>query len=295
MIDRRRIWAISVTLLSILALIALAAGFNAFTFEPGRSFLVLGGDEGISLNENLQLGEGNSFLARIVGLLGTIIVVLLPVGIIFMIIDPHRRKRIITMTIQIIILYLAALGLKNSDSPDTVSELAALPEFAIESVEGNVAKCGEPGAQIAVCNIAPEWAVMLVSAGAVIALAVIGRFVYKRFLQPTALQQIAKDAQEALENMRAGEKLDDAIQRCYYEMSDTLRKEYAIQRSQAMTAREFERRLEQSGLPRINVRELTRLFEKVRYGDKSPSKSDERQAVECLTAILQAASTGGGA
>lgn len=232
-------------------------------------------------------------MARVVGLLGTMIVVLLPVGIIFMIIDPKRRKRIILITIQITLLYLAALSLKNS--PADTAESVALPEIVNEAFESGVSTCGQPGAQLSKCNEAPEWVVILISAAAILALAVFSRYIYKRFLQPTPLQQIAQDAQTALDNLRAGTDITDAIRRCYYEMSETLRQKHAIRRSQAMTAREFEQLLEQSGLPRVYIRDLTRLFEKVRYGAKSPSESDERKAVECLTAIVQAASDGGGA
>ncbi len=55
-----------------------------------------------------------------------------------------------------------------------------------------------------------------------------------------------------------------------------------------MTAQEFEQFLKDAGLPKEPLRQLTRLFEDVRYGTKVPSEKEERQAVRCLTAIAKA-------
>lgn len=270
---------------------ALAASLNALNFETGSPFWIAGGAEDLSPNMIPAPGERNSFLAKIVGLFGILIVVLLPVGIVLMIMDPKRRKRIMLILIQVVVLYLIVLGMKNA--PANVEDNIILPEFVIEDAERTTPITCETDSQIAICNDAPEWMVILVSTGAVIMLAVIGRFVYMRLIQLTPLQQLAQDAQTALDDLQAGADANDTIRRCYYEMSATLRQEHAIHRNQAMTTREFEQRLEQSGLPRLYVRELTRLFEKVRYGAKSPTEADERQAIECLTAIVQAASAGG--
>lgn len=54
-----------------------------------------------------------------------------------------------------------------------------------------------------------------------------------------------------------------------------------------MTPGEFALRLEQSGLPGDAVRRLTRLFERVRYGNQKAGLKDTNEAVACLTAILQ--------
>lgn len=292
MIYKNRLLFFSLTLLIVISIMGLAAGLNAVNFQSGRSFWVSGGSDEISRPEFLEPTAGNSPLAKVVGLLGVIIVALLPVGLFFMIIDPKRRKRILIILIQVIILYLAALGLKNSATD--VEETSALSEFASESVGSYAAGCGDPGIQSPLCNQAPEWAVILISASAVIAFAIIARFIYKQFFQPTPLEKIVKEAQNTINSLRAGADVSDAIRRCYFEMSETLRKEHNIRRSQAMTTREFEELMEQSGLPYLHVRDLTRLFERVRYGAKSPSQTDEQQAVESLTAIVQAAPTGGG-
>jgi hypothetical protein len=54
-----------------------------------------------------------------------------------------------------------------------------------------------------------------------------------------------------------------------------------------MTPREFEARLATAGLREDHIQRLTRLFEAVRYGTQSPGKREEREAVDCLTAIVR--------
>ncbi len=52
-----------------------------------------------------------------------------------------------------------------------------------------------------------------------------------------------------------------------------------------MTPREFERLLENEGVPAEPARQLTGLFEAVRYGQWQPNPGDEQKAVSCLDAI----------
>ena len=56
----------------------------------------------------------------------------------------------------------------------------------------------------------------------------------------------------------------------------------------ATTPREFAQYLAASGVRDQHIQQLTRLFEGARYGAQPPSVRDERVAVECLTAIVQA-------
>ena len=53
-----------------------------------------------------------------------------------------------------------------------------------------------------------------------------------------------------------------------------------------MTTREFEDSLTRAGVPAESVRELTRLFEAVRYGWSSPGPEEGERAIRCLEAIV---------
>jgi hypothetical protein len=70
-------------------------------------------------------------------------------------------------------------------------------------------------------------------------------------------------------------------------MSDILQQERGIQRSDTMTVREFEDALTSKGFPTVPVRDLSRLFEKVRYGQQEMGEEDEMTAVESLNEIIQ--------
>ena len=61
-----------------------------------------------------------------------------------------------------------------------------------------------------------------------------------------------------------------------------------IRRQEAVTPSEFEKQLEDAGLPREPVADLTRLFEEVRYGSKILGEWEGRRAIACLTAIADA-------
>jgi hypothetical protein len=61
-----------------------------------------------------------------------------------------------------------------------------------------------------------------------------------------------------------------------------------LQRQEAMTPREFELLLAGAGLRDDHIGQLTRLFERVRYGGAAASERDEQEARACLSAIVQA-------
>ena len=296
-ITGNKLWVASLAFLIVVSVMALAAGLNAVNFQAGTAFWVGGGEENTP-RADIPLGRGgDSSLADLFGLFGTILVLLLPVGIVVAIFSPEHRKKILSYLMQAMAFVLVATILSSVRDAFEIREI--IPDASgaadVGSVPfGSVVEAPEIGPP-AVLDTAPEWAVVLVTAGAVVALALLGRYTYNRFLKPSPLQQLGQDAQGALDSLRAGADVNDAIRRCYYEMSATLRKERSIRRNQSMTVREFEQQLEQSGLPRVYIRDLTRLFEKVRYGAQSPSASDERKAVECLSAIVKVASAGGGA
>jgi len=108
----------------------------------------------------------------------------------------------------------------------------------------------------------------------------------KHDLSPNRL--IARQAQSALEALQAGGDLKNTIIRCYYQMSAVINQQRGIQRSQVMTAHEFEEYLAKNGLPGEPVHQLTHLFEEVRYGDLPAGPAEEQVALNSLTAIVEA-------
>jgi len=104
----------------------------------------------------------------------------------------------------------------------------------------------------------------------------------------TPMVKIAEEARKTLNNLEKGGDLKEGVIKCYHEMSRVLEEQHSLKRFQAMTTREFEIFLSDAGFENEEIKRLTRLFEKVRYGNKSLELREEQEAVECLTAIVQA-------
>lgn len=107
-----------------------------------------------------------------------------------------------------------------------------------------------------------------------------------RDVEKPALEAVSRDAEAALADLRAGANLQDTIMRCYYDMNRSLAQNLGLRRSEGMTPREFEEEMMQEGLPREEVQQLTRLFEKVRYGAQMTDTTDQEEAIACLEAIV---------
>lgn len=118
-----------------------------------------------------------------------------------------------------------------------------------------------------------------------------GLFVIKisgRQLQPSRTEDsLLQPAKNAIQALRGGKDFRNVIINCYLEMTNRLQEERGIERSHDMTVREFEDWLAFKGLPRVPVRNLTHLFEKVRYSKQYLGENDEKIALDSLTEIIQ--------
>jgi hypothetical protein len=138
-----------------------------------------------------------------------------------------------------------------------------------------------------VANPAP-WLVIAISA--VLAALLLGALwlLWRRLRpRPDPLAQLADEARAALAGLEAGSDLTDTVLRCYVEMSRVLSQQRGLDRPRDITPREFEQQLAAAGLRDEHIGQLTRLFERVRYGARQPNEREERAAVACLAAIVQ--------
>jgi hypothetical protein len=106
--------------------------------------------------------------------------------------------------------------------------------------------------------------------------------------KPTTIEKIAEEAQKTLDDLERGGDIKEGVIKCYHEMNRVLDEQHSLKRFQAMTTREFEIFLGKAGFDNQEIKQLTRLFEKVRYGNKQLDHSEEQEAVECLTSIVKA-------
>jgi hypothetical protein len=102
-----------------------------------------------------------------------------------------------------------------------------------------------------------------------------------------AKEAMLKEAEQAVQSLEAGQKLESVILRCYHEMSRSLQASQGVVRDRAMTVVEFEDVLRSQGFPASPVHQLTNLFERARYGDLPMGGDDEARAITSLNAVIE--------
>ena len=278
MAKHKRMWVIVFAGLAIAALALLSAGLPGLELQPGRPLvfeqIAPRAFQGFLPADASPLEE---FLRAVWSALALVCVALLPFAIIHLILSPQARKRVIRD-----LLILAAFLIVYSMALLRVGQLAnasEAPAAAVPATDQVVAEFTPPS----------EWLTFWVSLGLAGAATLGGWLLWRRLRPaPAPLQQLAREAQTAIEQLRAGGDLKNTVIRCYFEMSRALNDRQGIRRPSGMTPREFERRLAGMGLPADHVRRLTRLFEAARYSPDTPGERDEREAVACLSAIVEA-------
>lgn len=174
----------------------------------------------------------------------------------------------------LLLLLPRTLPAPDSGGPGEVQAVATRQPQTFE-----IAAIGDPPAEL----------VWFVLGGLILGLIGLGIWLLIQARRRARLEDpLAQQAGEALRAIQAGEDLRDVIVRCYLQMAQAVRDERGIEREESVTPREFERTLTAKGVPAEPIRGLTRLFEKARYGGKSPDPADEAEAVACLTAIRAA-------
>ena len=90
-------------------------------------------------------------------------------------------------------------------------------------------------------------------------------------------------AARAVNDLQKDAVTADVVLRCYLDMCHIFRKKVKMRRE--MTAREFVKSLEREGVRQQEVKRLTSLFEKVRYGRHAAGPEDRAEAIALLKAL----------
>jgi hypothetical protein len=134
----------------------------------------------------------------------------------------------------------------------------------------------------------PQILIQLVIIGIVLGIGLLAFTVVKRWPSSKSIEdELLQEAEQAVNALKAGADLRNVILRCYFQMTRSLQEEQGIERDYTMTVQEFERWLGNLGFPSIPLRQLTSLFEKVRYGKQQTSNNDEQIAMDSLNEIIQ--------
>jgi len=268
MIKRNKIWLLILLGAATFALFFLSSGLSGLELHPATRF-------------NLQTN-----LNAAVTILGLVLFALVILYVVFF--PPARRGlaelryRTLVGSLLQALLWLVALYI-------------LIRRFPLERLNMSLARLqrsfdgpsSSPSLEFA--RSAPAWLAYAIAL-AFILLAAWGSYqAWCRLRGPRrALYLLAMDARGALEGLQSGGDFRNIVLRCYSEMCQVFDRRRGIQRPEAMTPREFEKQLGSLGLPIEPISRLTRLFEEVRYGAREPGQEQERQATECLAAIIQA-------
>jgi len=276
----KRAFVIALAGFGILTLVVLAASLQNLELKPAEAFFSNESQQpGLSSGFDEFFDNLNTLSAQEVFLLVGGLLVLF--AIVLVMLSPEARKRLIKTVLRIALTAWAILWAMEKFRPSGL--------FEVESQ----AAIAEDAPQVIVTPppytppVIPSWAIYLTSLLVILAFAGVGFWLY-RLLRPPRhqLRDIARAARTALKDISAGRDWDDSVIQCYARMSEAVSEKRGLQRQQTMTPSEFATRLEQAGLPSDPVRRLTRLFEKVRYGERKSSQEDVNEAVSCLRAIL---------
>jgi len=281
----KRLRALLVMGVAVVALILLAAGLPGLEFQLGQSF----SEEGKEQGEAPPQG-GNAVTTDLTPALLVLWLALLAAFgamIVWLIVSSEERMRALRRLLPLLLL-LAALLLSRRQPQ---AEPQIYPE---QTAAAGIAVTPAPwGPMVELDARPPRWLVWgtSIGIGLTVALCVgvlVGLLWPRDRRPPSALQELAKQAQSAVGALQAGADLKDTILRCYFEMGRAVSLERGIERRTALTPREFEQQLVGAGLPRPAVLRLTRLFEQVRYGARASSEAEEQEAIACLASIAEA-------
>lgn len=273
-------------IISILLAALLALSLPSVLMEPGELFSLQRSDE---LSVSSQTQEDISWFIVIFQGILVFLIILLPVYVVISLLSKEGRKKLLIDVIRIGLIVLAVMWILENELPFTQPSepmiiqpgFSGSPEFSGDFVTPPSFEA-EPR----------PWMLTLTIIGGSALIAVSIFFVLRPLSKRKSagrsqFQDFADNAQATLEAIEDSQMdFQDVIIRCYAEMSQMLMVENNILRDQAMTTQEFEQELLARGFPPQPVRQLTQLFEQVRYGHQKTGESEKRAAKESLNEII---------
>lgn len=187
---------------------------------------------------------------------------------------PWLLRLILGLTaLFILLLILSYLNFGKTGAPEWILDIAPSPSAGISTTP---------------LERPPSALIWFVAIGFTIAIGLLILKIFAKRAQRSQLEDpLMQQAKNAMQALLAGKEFENIIIQCYLQMTNALQEEFGIERGYQMTTREFQDWLEFKGLPRIPVQNLTKLFEKVRYGKQHFDQLDQKIALDSLGEILQ--------
>ncbi|MEJ5312564.1 MAG: DUF4129 domain-containing protein [Anaerolineae bacterium] len=284
MVKNRKFWVLIAAAVAIVALFLLSSSLSTVEFRPGKPF-----PWGLFMTGSKEIPPTPSFgeMMSLVTILRVIILILLPLTVIYMIFTKEGRRRALRILIQLLLfMLLMSIILERQASMPATPEQGITNLSPLEEVEF------EPPPEFIPGDMRDLTTMLSVGLAVVLTIVIVTTlYVFwrrRRLEQDDTLLELARGAQEALDDIQAGGSLRNAVIRCYAEMSRVISEKRNIERGSTVTSHEFEEHLVKAGLPKTPVYELTHLFEEARYGNRDPGPAEEQRAVACLSSIVTA-------
>jgi len=263
-----------------MVMILLSTSFPALDMRPGNYFrLELSTLPGFIPTER---SPDISWFFELIQVLVVVLLILLPVYIALSLLSKEGRRKLLANAILITLILSGALWLATVDlSPASPPASENLPQTVDEAMPFPVFSA-EPASWI--------WPIAILTTAVLLTLGVL---LAKSFLtehisteSPNLIEAADSAMTATLDIEESSIGFDDVIIRCYVEMTLILQAQEGIQRSQGMTAYEFEQKLINQGFPPRPIKQITQLFEQVRYGRHHAKDHEQKDAVECLGEII---------
>jgi len=285
-IFEKRSLVLFISMLALTALVLLASGLEHVSFEEPKAISLAEAAPGQGVDSQI----GPQFLNISWRLeIGLFISLLMLFGLIGLLVSVEARKRFLRTLLNIAFTYwVLRYVMRNYSEMITLFNPASGAEFGAANVANDIVV--EPS-----IFIPPQQSPLisyLISIIIVLAMVYIfwRLYSYWKILQPQqsryVLENIARITRLSLKEISDGGDSSDVVMNCYRRMSEAVMDNKNVFRDISMTPLEFAHRLERAGLPREAVRNLTQLFESVRYGGRKAGPRETNEAVACLTTIL---------
>lgn len=283
---RHRIFLLSLSFIVVAAILALASSLHDVQFQPARPLWTTAAAATPVAAPSLEILSETPLWKLLLFWL----VAVLNLCMFILLIPPELRRRIIRQVLSFAVgILMLLIALQNHLIQ--VPQLSTEPADSVGGVVDGLA--GLPHPPVFHPPQMSPWMIYLGSLTAVLILSALAAFVYRRWRlsrtgRHSPLHTIAGIAQASLGDLAAGRAWADVIIESYARMCDAVTARRGLVRGVSATPREFAERLTRAGLPTDAIRKLTGLFESSRYGGRTGSASDVRDAVDCLNVILQA-------
>jgi hypothetical protein len=285
--SQNKFWIILLSVLALGALLGLAAGMSSMSFRGAQEF---GRNEPVSPQANPA-----DFIRSVASVplrtqLGFWALVIMMFALIAMLLSPDGRKRLLRMLFRVVVTYWVLYFLfKRYPQLLTRLSMAFTPSnenAPTGSVDSVPPPTFTPPASTSWMTYAVSLAIVVLAAFFLWRLYAAWRAAVRSSAHEQPVHKLARIARASLQDLTSGRDSTDVILNCYFRMGDVVAEKRNLNRDISMTPQEFAARLERAGLPGDAVKQLTRLFESVRYGGQRSSPVMVNEAVACLTSIL---------